>query len=89
MRRGKRHARPSRKFDGEIKALAVSDEEPWWRAVNAVLEELEWEIIEEARQASANTTLCINALGASEGVALARQRLSELRVEALKGVATS
>ncbi len=78
--------RPSPTYEGEVAALAVAEDEPWWTCVNGILEALEWEVIEEARQAVGNTTLCVNALGASEGIALARRRLSELREQALRGM---
>ena len=64
--------------------FAVSDQEPWWRAVNQLIDTLEWETIEATRNNVGNTNLLINAVGAGEGVAMVRQRLVETRRGALE-----
>ena len=66
--------------------FAVSDQEPWWRAVNQLLDTLEWETIEATRNNVATTNLLINAVGAGEGVAMVRQRLWETRSGELQKV---
>ena len=64
--------------------FAVSDQEPWWLAVDQLLDTLEWETIDATRNNVSNTNLLINAVGAGEGVAMVRQRLWETRREALQ-----
>jgi hypothetical protein len=65
-------------------AFAVPDTAPWWLAVHAVIDELEQEWIQGARESVGNTNLCINSLGISEGVASVRRRLIETRNEVLR-----
>jgi hypothetical protein len=64
--------------------LGVADTEPWWIAINLIIDEAEWETIEGARRTTGNTNACIAAVGAGEGVALVRQKLHEARQIALK-----
>jgi hypothetical protein len=64
--------------------LGVADTEPWWIAINEIIDEAEWETIEGARRTTANTNSCIAAVGAGEGVALVRQKLIEAREIALQ-----
>jgi hypothetical protein len=64
--------------------FAVSDQEPWWLAVNQVLDDLERETAQFARDKVADTNKCISAVGAGEGVAMVRLRLKEIRDFALK-----
>jgi hypothetical protein len=63
--------------------LGVADTEPWWLAVNQILDEAEWETIEGARKRTPNTNACIAAVGAGEGVALVRDKLKQARDLAL------
>jgi hypothetical protein len=64
--------------------LGVADTEPWWIAVNQIIDEAEWETVWGARRTTANTNACIAAVGAGEGVALVRQKLIEARQIALQ-----
>lgn len=64
--------------------FAVSEFEPWWLAVHKALNELEVETIDAARAATGRPYNCIAAVGASEGVAMVRMRLIELRENALR-----
>ena len=64
--------------------FAVSINEPWWIAVHLLLDELERETVQGARNQVTNTNMCISAVGAGEGVAMVRQRLIETRDLALQ-----
>jgi len=64
--------------------FAVSANEPWWLAVHALIDVLEGETIEGARNNVRDTNICISAVGAGEGVAMVRQRLIETREAALR-----
>lgn len=65
-------------------ALAVSELEPWWRAVHQAINEVEQETVEAARRYTKSTNECIAAVGAGEGVAMVRLRLIEKRENALR-----
>jgi hypothetical protein len=67
-----------------IGPLGVADTEPWWIAVNKIIDQAEWETIEVARRKTPNTNECIAAVGAGEGVHLVRQKLQEAREVALR-----
>jgi hypothetical protein len=64
--------------------FAVPDNEPWWMAVHQLIDEAERETVDGARSRTANTNLCIAAIGASEGVDLIRQKLKDKRELALR-----
>lgn len=64
-------------------ALAVPDTEPWWLAVNQIVNEAELETIQGARNKLMNTNLCIAAVGAGEGIDLIRTKLKQAREYAL------
>lgn len=63
--------------------LAVAEGEPWWVTVHRLIDSAEWETIEGARNAS-DTTKCVAAVGAGEGIALVRRKLIEARQVALR-----
>ena len=67
-----------------VGALAVADTEPWWIAINSIIDQAEWETIDGARNASKDPNGCMAAVNAGEGVALVRQKLIEARELALK-----
>jgi len=66
--------------------FAVANNEPWWLAVQQVIDEAEQETIQGARNRVSNTNQCISAIGAGEGCALVRQKLIDKREIALKEV---
>ena len=65
-------------------ALAVSDREPLWLAVHAIINQAERESLDGARLQVANERSCINSLGMADGAALVRSKLVALRDEALR-----
>ena len=66
-------------------AFAVPNNEPWWLAVHQVLDEAEWETIQDARfYVWANPERSKSAISAGEGIALIRQKLIDTRNAALQ-----
>jgi hypothetical protein len=64
-------------------AFAVANTTAWWLAVMQLLNRVEAETVQGARNRVKDTNSCIAAVGAGEGVALVRQRLIETREYAL------
>lgn len=67
-------------------AFAIEDNHPLWLAIHQVINEAEKECIEGARKYVANTNMCINSVGAGEGVALVRTKLIQKRKTALNQI---
>jgi hypothetical protein len=66
------------------RTFAISDQDPFWRAIHKAIDALELETLETARLHTANPNLCIADVGASEGVAMVRLRLNQKRANALR-----
>ena len=63
-----------------LNAFEVPDNAPWWLAVHTVINELEKEMIDKAREKTGvDNVLALSSLDNSYGVALVRQRLIETR----------
>lgn len=67
--------------------LAVPDTDPWWRAVQQVIDDLEAETIKTARDLTGEPALCATAVAAGEALDMLRRRLCGLREEGIKGAA--
>ena len=67
------------------RALALGDDDPTWRAVHQVIDEMERETITTARDLIAQTDLCKAAVSAGETLDLLRRKLRGLREEGIKG----
>ena len=64
--------------------FAVPNNEPWYLAVHDVVNEIELEAFNAARNRVGNTNQCMNSIGASEGAMMIRLRLVEKRENALR-----
>jgi hypothetical protein len=78
-------AGPQLKDSDIVNAFRVPENENWWRAVLQVIDELERETIQGARNYVANTNMCISAVGGGEALAELRGRLVALREKAVAG----
>jgi hypothetical protein len=65
-------------------AFAVSDNEAWWNAVHATINEAEAETVENARAHNTDPNKCMAAVNAGEGVDLVRRKLIDKRSMALR-----
>jgi len=65
--------------------FAVPNDEGWWLAVHQLLDEAEWETIQDARNyVWANPDRSKSAISAGEGIAIFRQKLIDTRNAALQ-----